>query len=62
MNEATGAPKKVTSGISGSHLTDAMDHQLEILLSAANYDAVKTLLEPVQPVDIAEAIGSLPLV
>ena len=30
------------------------------MLQAGNYDAVKLLLEPVQPVDIAEAIGSLP--
>ena len=30
------------------------------MLEAGNYDAVKLLLEPVQPVDIASAIGSLP--
>jgi magnesium transporter len=35
-------------------------HQLEGLLEAANYDGAKLLLRPVQPVDAAEAIGTLP--
>ncbi len=34
--------------------------QLEELLMAGNYDTAKLILEPSQPVDIAEAIGSLP--
>ncbi len=34
--------------------------QLEELLIAGNYDTAKFILEPSQPVDIAEAIGSLP--
>jgi len=34
--------------------------QLEELLIAGNYDTAKLILEPCQPVDIAEAIGSLP--
>tara|TARA_Y100001978_G_C23688501_1_gene433285 strand:- start:58 stop:1467 length:1410 start_codon:yes stop_codon:yes gene_type:complete len=34
--------------------------QLEKLLIAGNYDTAKFILEPSQPVDIAEAIGSLP--
>ncbi len=34
--------------------------QLEELLVAGNYDSAKLILEPSQPVDIAEAIGSLP--
>jgi len=34
--------------------------QLEELLIAGNYDTAKLVLEPSQPVDIAEAIGSLP--
>jgi magnesium transporter len=33
--------------------------QLEELLVAGNYDEAKLLLEPSQPVDIADAIGSL---
>ena len=33
---------------------------LQRLIDAGNYDAVKQLLEPEQPVDAAEAIGSLP--
>ncbi len=36
--------------------------QLEELLIAGNYDEAKLLLEPSQPVDIADAIGSLPLI
>jgi len=34
--------------------------QLEELLIAGTYDTAKLILEPSQPVDIAEAIGSLP--
>jgi len=34
--------------------------QLEGLLQAGNYDGAKLLLQPVQPVDSAEAIGTLP--
>ena len=37
-------------------------NSLEELLVAGNYDEVKILLEPFQPVDIADAIGSLPLI
>ena len=36
--------------------------QLEKLLIAGSYDEAKLLLEPSQPVDIADAIGSLPLI
>ena len=36
--------------------------QLEELLIAGNYDEAKLLLEPSQPVDIADAIGNLPLI
>ena len=36
--------------------------QLEEFLVAGNYDEAKLLLEPSQPVDIADAIGSLPLI
>ena len=36
--------------------------ELEELLVAGNYDEAKLLLEPSQPVDIADAIGSLPLI
>ena len=36
--------------------------QLEELLVAGNYDEAKLLLEPSQPVDIADTIGSLPLI
>ena len=32
------------------------------MLIAGNYDEAKLLLEPSQPVDIADAIGSLPLI
>ena len=48
MDEATGLVASVVT------------QQLETMLTAGNYDAVKLLLEPVQPVDIAEEIGNLP--
>ncbi|KGG13661.1 MULTISPECIES: magnesium transporter [Prochlorococcus] len=62
MNEAIGASAQAPSPFKGSQLADVVAGQLEAMLSAGNYDGVKTLLEPVQPVDIAEAIGSLPLI
>ncbi len=55
MNETTGA-----SVISGPQPPEVVAQELEALLSSGNYDSVKVLLEPVQPVDIAEAIGLLP--
>ena len=62
MNEDIGAIPKTASSINGPHLADLVAGDLEAMLTAGNYDGVKTLLEPVQPVDIAEAIGRLPLV
>ena len=62
MNEATGIPITPPSVVNGPLMSDAIIHQLEELLATGNYDGVKKLLEPVQPVDIAEAIGNLPLV
>ncbi len=62
MNEASGASATVPSGGNPPHLVDGVVQDLEQLLSDGSYDEVKTLLEPVQPVDIAEAIGSLPLI
>ena len=41
-------------------LADVVTRQLEAMLTVGSYDAVKLLLEPVQPVDVAEAIGNLP--
>jgi magnesium transporter len=43
-----------------SAVADVVARQLENLLEAANYDGAKLLLRPVQPVDAAEAIGTLP--
>jgi magnesium transporter len=43
-----------------SAVADVVARQLENLLEAANYDGAKLLLQPVQPVDAAEAIGTLP--
>ena len=40
--------------------SEKITSQLEELLIAGNYDMAKLVLEPSQPVDIAEAIGSLP--
>nr|YP_002049099.1 MgtE family, putative magnesium transport protein [Paulinella chromatophora]ACB42889.1 MgtE family, putative magnesium transport protein [Paulinella chromatophora] len=52
--------EKGTLAVSSSELVEVVSQQLQALLIAGSYDAVKLLLEPVQPVDIAEAIGSLP--
>jgi len=58
MAEGTG----VATGVTVEHhmLADVVTRQLEAMLTVGNYDAVKMLLEPVQPVDVAEAIGNLP--
>ena len=57
MSEATSA---TIPGNSSVQVAEIVARQLEALLAAGNYDGVKLLLEPVQPVDCAEAIGSLP--
>jgi magnesium transporter len=44
----------------GSPVAEVVARQLEALLEAHNYDGAKLLLHPVQPVDAAEAIGTLP--
>ena len=44
----------------GLQVAEVVARQLEALLKASNYGGVKLLLEPVQPVDCAEAIGTLP--
>ncbi len=43
-----------------SAVAEVVARQLEGLLQAGNYDGAKLLLQPVQPVDSAEAIGTLP--
>ncbi len=40
--------------------SEQIAYQLEELLIAGNYDAAKLILEPSQPVDIADGIGKLP--
>ena len=62
MNEATRASNTISSIVNSPHPVDGVADELQALLSAGNYDEVKALLEPVQPVDIAEAIGKLPLI
>jgi magnesium transporter len=44
----------------GSAIAEVVSQQLEGLLEASNYDGAKLLLQPVRPVDAAEAIGTLP--
>jgi magnesium transporter len=44
----------------GSAVAEVVARQLAGLLEATNYDGAKLLLQPVQPVDAAEAIGTLP--
>ena len=52
----------VTSLSSDLSTRENIIFELEELLVAGNYDEAKLLLEPSQPVDIADAIGSLPLI
>ena len=59
MTEASGLSSAGVS-VEPELLAEAVSHELVAMLQAGNYDAVKLLLEPVQPVDIAEAIGNLP--
>jgi len=42
-----------------SAVSEVVARQLESLLEVGNYDGAKLLLQPVQPVDAAEAIGTL---
>ena len=51
MNEAKGATTSTGQLVNGPRLADVVAQQLEVMLSSGNYDAVKMLLEPVQPVD-----------
>ena len=66
MSEATAAGNSTSSknastkSANGAVLTELLTQQLKGLLEAGNYDGVKLLLQPVQEVDIAEAIGGLP--
>jgi len=62
MNEPKGASLETQSLANGSLVAEAVAQQLEAMLSAGNYDGVKLLLSPVQPVDIAQAIGTLPMI
>ena len=59
MTEASGLSSAGVS-VEPDLLAEAVSQELAAMLQAGNYDAVKLLLEPVQPVDIAEAIGALP--
>ena len=62
MNEQLGASIDTQSSANGSLVGEAVAQQLEAMLSAGNYDGVKSLLSPVQPVDIAQAIDTLPMI
>ncbi len=62
MKEQIGASSENQSLANGSLVAEAVAQQLEAMLSAGNYDGVKSLLSPVQPVDIAQAIGTLPMI
>ncbi len=44
----------------GILVPEVVARQLEALLEVGNYDGAKLLLQPVQEVDAAEAIGNLP--
>ncbi len=57
---STSSKNATTKSANGAVLTELLTQQLKGLLEAGNYDGVKLLLQPVQEVDIAEAIGGLP--
>lgn len=63
MSEGTSGNGATSAGVVSNGrlpVADVVARQLEALLTAGNYAGVKLLLEPVQPVDCAEAIGALP--
>ena len=62
MDQAPDSSESVALSDVPSHqlVVEVVARQLESMLSVGNYDGVKLLLAPVQPVDVAEAIGSLP--
>ncbi len=60
MNDSTGDSLNNSSLINSPHATEVVTEELEAMLAGGNYDGVKDLLEPFQPVDIADAIGHLP--
>ena len=60
MNEDNKHFEEISSLSDDLSTQEKIAYQLEKLLIAGNYDSAKFLLEPSQPVDIAEAIGSLP--
>ena len=62
MNEQLGASSESQALANGGSVAESVACQLEAMLSAGNYDGVKSLLNPVQPVDIAQAIGTLPMI
>ena len=62
MDQKSGSSGNTTPLPNGGFVADAIAQQLESMLSAGNYDGVKTLLTPVQPVDVAQAIGILPMI
>ena len=50
----------ISNGAKHNELRQLVRSQLELLLESGNLDGAKSLLIPVQPVDIAEAIEGLP--
>tara|TARA_B100000700_G_scaffold327380_1_gene441767 strand:- start:1057 stop:2469 length:1413 start_codon:yes stop_codon:yes gene_type:complete len=62
MSDEKEASTIASSLMTGTMNSDLLASQIEAMLSAGNYDGLKTLLEHIQPVDIAEAIGNVPLI
>ncbi|TVP60430.1 MAG: magnesium transporter, partial [Nodularia sp. (in: Bacteria)] len=50
----------ITQNVTRSELRDLVRNQLKMLLEEGNLQEAKSILEPVQPADIAEAIEGLP--
>ena len=62
MNEQLGASSESQPLAKGGFVAESVAQKLEAMLSAGDYDGVKSLLHPVQSVDIAQAIGTLPMI
>ena len=60
MNEDVEIHNNYVSSSTELTSSEKIAAQLKELLIAGNYDTAKLILEPSQPVDIAEAIGNLP--
>tara|TARA_Y100001970_G_scaffold294301_1_gene450107 strand:+ start:10761 stop:12170 length:1410 start_codon:yes stop_codon:yes gene_type:complete len=62
MKDSKGTVREGSANFPDNTSRESVSNSLEEMLLAGNYGEVKNLLEHIQPVDAAEAIGSLPLI